>query len=30
MSERPGQVDGATEEDEHTWTEQIEIAAANS
>ena len=28
MSEHPGQVDRATEEDEHTWTEQIEIAGS--
>jgi uncharacterized protein DUF4342 len=28
MSEQPGQVDRATEEDEHTWTEQIEIAGS--
>jgi diacylglycerol kinase family enzyme len=28
MSEQPGQVDRATEQDEHTWTEQIEIAGS--
>ena len=28
MSERPGPLDRATEEDEHTWTEQIEIAGS--
>jgi hypothetical protein len=28
MSEQPGQVERATEEDEHTWTEQIEIAGS--
>jgi hypothetical protein len=29
MSEQPGGVDHATEEDEHTFTEQIEIAASD-
>ena len=29
MSEQPGQVDRATEQDEHTFTEQIEIAASD-
>ena len=28
MSEQPGRVDHATTEDEHTWTEQIEIAGS--
>jgi len=28
MSEQPGPVDRATEEDEYTWTEQIEIAGS--
>jgi Domain of unknown function (DUF4342) len=28
MSEQPGQVDRANEENEHTWTEQIEIAGS--
>src|SRR5215204_3350216 len=29
MSEQPKEVDHATEEDEHTFTEQIEIAASD-
>jgi hypothetical protein len=28
MGEHPGQVERASEEDEHTWTEQIEIAGS--
>jgi hypothetical protein len=28
MSEQPGQVDRSNAEDEHTWTEQIEIAGS--
>jgi hypothetical protein len=28
VSEQPGRMDNATTEDEHTWTEQIEIAAS--
>jgi hypothetical protein len=29
MSEQPGGMDNATEQDEHTFTEQIEIAASD-
>lgn len=28
MNEQPGQIDRAPEEDEHTWTEQIEISGS--